>query len=139
MDAPFTVLEHPADLGIEARGTSLVEAFQNAAIGLMSVILDLSTVEPQEQRVVALSGSDHKQLVVKWLSEILYLYDGQDFVCKEFTVHRLTSSSIDATVRGELFNSTKHTTRMDVKAVTYHQLVVRENDQGGLIRVFLDI
>jgi len=139
MHTPFTILEHPADLGIEARGASLAEAFQNAAVGLMSIILDLSTVELHEQRVVALSGSDHEQLLVKWLSEILYLYDGQGFVCKEFIVHHLTSTSINATVRGEMFSSKEHMTHMDVKAVTYHQLVVREDNQRGLVRVFLDI
>jgi SHS2 domain-containing protein len=139
MQPAFTILDHPADLGIEARGASLAEAFQNAALGLMSIILDLSGVENHECKEIALTGPDHGRLLVKWLSEILYLYDGQGFVCKEFAIHRLTTTSINAILRGEMFNPTRHTTRMDVKAVTYHQLVVREDDQGGLVRVYLDI
>lgn len=139
MRSSFAILEHPSDLGIEAQGTSLAEAYQNAARGLVSVILDLSMVETREQKQISLSGSDHEQLLIRWLSEILYLYDGQGFVCKEFVIHNLTPSLLNATVRGEMFNSGKHTTYMDVKAVTYHQLVVREDERGGLVRVFLDI
>jgi SHS2 domain-containing protein len=139
MQPSFEILEHPSDLGIEARGSSLAEAFQNAAIGLMSVILDISTVEPHDLRKINIEASDNDQLLVKWLSEILYLYDGQDFVCKEFHVHEFSSGSLQATVRGEVFSTSKHTTRIDVKAVTYHQLCVRQDTKGGLVRVFLDI
>ncbi len=139
MRPPFTILEHPADIGIEARGSSLAEAFQNAGIGLMSIILDLSTVEPRERKIITLTGSDYGQLLVKWLSELLYLYDGHQFVSKEFTVDHLSPCAITASVRGENFIAAKHKTRQDVKAITYHQLLVREDERGGLVRVYLDI
>lgn len=135
----YTILDHPSDLGIEARGASLVQAFQNAAIALMSIILDPSAVEPRESREVAVSGIDHEQLLVKWLSEILYLYDGQGFVCGTYSVRQLTQTELRATVLGETFSRGRHSTRMDVKAVTYHQLLVQENETGALVRVFLDI
>ena len=136
---PFTILDHPADLGIEARGATLHEAFENAARGLVSVILDLSTVECQESRVVEISAADIEQLLVKWLAEVLYLYDGQRFVGKEFTIGEMTPHRLKATVTGEQFSVTKHRTKMDVKAITYHQLLVRQDKDGGLVRVFLDI
>lgn len=135
----FTILDHPADLGIEARGASLAEAFQNAAVGLMSIIIDLATVEARETRTVQLRAPDRDQLLVKWLSEILYLYDGQDFVSKEFAIGRLEPTMLEAVIRGEEFSRPKHSTKLDVKAVTYHQLLVQENEKGGLVRVYLDI
>ncbi len=139
MQSDFTILEHPADLGIEARGQSLSEAFQNAAIALMSVILDLSIISPDETREITIHSIDRDQLLVKWLSEILYLYDGQRFVAKDFHINTFSSTLLQANVRGEIFSESKHRTNIDVKAVTYHQLVVREDKKGGLVRVFLDI
>jgi SHS2 domain-containing protein len=42
------ILDHPADLGIEAYGQTLAESFEQAALGLISVILDPATVRQVE-------------------------------------------------------------------------------------------
>ena len=135
----FDLLDHPADLGIEARGKTMAQAFEQAATGLMSVILDLSSVEARVSREVILEASDLEHLLVKWLAEVLYLYDGEKFVSREFSVSQLRQDSLRATVLGETFVVEKHVTRLDVKAVTYHQLVVEETNTVSQIRVFLDI
>jgi SHS2 domain-containing protein len=139
MTHSFVILDHPADLGIEATGRSLSEAFENAAAGLMSVILDPETVAACETRTIALDGADREQLLVKWLSEILYLYDGERFAAVEFSVADLGDTSLKADIRGEPFVPGRHVSRMDVKAVTYHQLSVEGGPAGGRVRVFLDI
>ena len=135
----FDLIDHPADLGIEARGDTLAQAFEQAATGLMSVILDLSSVEARISREVFLEASDSEHLLVKWLAEVLYLYDGEKFVSREFSISQLRQDSLRATVLGETFVAEKHVTRLDVKAVTYHQLVVQETNTVSRIRVFLDI
>jgi len=135
----FDVIDHPADLGIEARGSTMGQAFEQAATGLMSVILDLSSVEARVSREVVLAASDLEHLLVKWLAEVLYLYDGEKFVSREFSVSQLRQDFLRATVLGETFVAEKHVTRLDVKAVTYHQLVVEETNTVSRIRVFLDI
>jgi len=139
MKSEFFILEHPSDIGIEARGASLAEAFAAAAKGLMSVIVDASTVEAKKKRSVSIQASDRGQLLVRWLQEILYLYDGQKFISKEFSVRDLTATSLTAEVRGEVFSLSRHRTLMDVKAVTYHQLAVGTDTEGDYVRVFLDI
>jgi len=135
----FNLIDHPADLGIEARGSTMAEAFEQAATGLMSVILNLSSVETRVSREVFLEASDLEHLLVKWLAEVLYLYDGEKFVSRGFSISQLRQDSLRATVRGEPFAAEKHVTRLDVKAVTYHQLVVEETNTLSRIRVFLDI
>ena len=50
----FIVLDHPADLGIEAYGRTLAESFEQAALGPISVILDPATVKRVEAKKVEL-------------------------------------------------------------------------------------
>lgn len=137
--AKFQILEHPSDLGIEVRGSTLEEAFSGAAAGLISIILDLTSVESKIEKEININAEDIEQLVVKWLSEILYLYDGQHFVCSEFNIRQLKRNYLNAIVRGEEFCEKKHHPRLDVKAITYHQLLVKEDDKNVIIRVFVDI
>src|SRR5262245_2525556 len=139
MTANFTILDHPADLGIEACGQTLGEAFEQAALGLMSVILDPATVELVESREIDLGAIDTEQLLVKWLAEVLYLYDGLHFAPVKFSVSSISKNRVRAVLRGEAFDQEKHLVRVDVKAVTYHQLSVEQNETGSRVRVFLDI
>jgi SHS2 domain-containing protein len=135
----FKILDHPADLGIEAFGKTLAEAFEQAAVGLMSIILDLSGIKLEESRKVLLRSSDRESLLVKWLGEVLYLYDGAHFVGARFQINELSLWQLTAEIHGEPFDAQRHETRMDVKAITYHQLEVRQDEEKSWVRVFLDI
>lgn len=139
MEAGYRILDHPADLGVEARGNTLAETLEQAARGLMSVIVDPDSVRPVESRSVVIEAGDRQQLLVRWLTEVLYLYDGLKFVPRDFKIERLSSQVLEAQVRGEPFDRLRHTVRLDVKAITYHQLEVRRRGSGHWLQVFLDI
>ena len=138
-ESGFRILDHPADLGIEANGETLADAFEQAALGLVSIIANISTVEARDSRRVILQGSDLEQLLVRWLGEVLYLYDGEHFIGVQFRINHLESTQLEAVVYGEPFDPTRHEARMDVKAITYHQLRVSEQTGKSSVRVFLDI
>ena len=139
MEAGYRILDHPADLGIEACGNTPAEAFEQAACGLISVIVDPDSVRPVQSRSVKIEAGDHQQLLVRWLTEVLYLYDGLTFAPREFKIGQLSSHLLEAQVRGEPFDRRRHTVRLDVKAITYHQLEVRRRGSGHWLQVFLDI
>ena len=139
MNPGYGILEHPADVGIEARGASLADAFAQAAEGLMSVILDPARVARRESRRIDLTASDTEQLLVRWLSEVLYLFDGCGFAASHFEVQILAPASLTATVYGEIFSPSRHTVRTDVKAVTYHLLNIEQGPDECVVRVYLDI
>jgi len=135
----FKILDHPADLGIEAFGKDLKEAFEQSAVALMSIILDISSVHELTTKTVGLDASDYEHMLVKWLTEVLYLYDGQHFVATGFRIEDLTPTRLTAAVSGEILDLARHATKLDVKAITYHQLSISQTDEGAKIRVFLDI
>jgi len=48
LDRGFTFHDHPADITIECWAPSLIKAFAEAAKATFEVILDTSSVKPQE-------------------------------------------------------------------------------------------
>jgi len=137
--AGYHILEHPSDLGIEASGRTVGEAFEQAALGLISVIAESENIESLDERKVTVQAQDYENLLVKWLSEILYLYDGEDYLLKEAKVESISPRKLIARVSGEKYDPEKHKLKMDVKAVTYHQLSIEMSDTITTVRVFLDI
>jgi SHS2 domain-containing protein len=139
MDEDFQVLEHPSDAGIEARGQSLKQAFESAARGMMSLIVDPGSVEGVEQKPVTVTGTDVENLLVRWLSEILFEFDGNRFLVAGTDIKEISATRLQAVVSGETANPAKHRLRTDIKAVTYHQLSVETTAAGCVVRVFFDL
>lgn len=139
MEPGYRILEHPADMGIEAFGPDLGEAFRQAAFGLTSIIVDAISIRPSVFKEISVEGSDAENLLVRWLSEILYLYDGEDYLIGGIEIVKMSSTIVTAKLQGEFVEEERHRLKMDVKAVTYHQLSVTEGPSGSTIRVFLDI
>ena len=135
----FRILEHPADIGFEAFGSTREEVFANAARALFHLIVDLDSVAPRREVAVQVEGSDPASLLVNWLSELLYLNDAEGWLFSEFEVERLDDRSLTARTRGEKFDRTRHRAKLQVKAITYHQLELERTAEGWQARVYVDI
>jgi SHS2 domain-containing protein len=135
----FKILEHPADVGIEAYGETMEKAFEHAAAALVSLITDPRAISARETRVIEIHAKDQEQLLVKWLSELLYLYDAFGFLAAKTEMEKLTSISLKSKVRGETFDAKVHPARIDVKAITYHQIAIEKEPRRITLRVFVDI
>lgn len=135
----YRLLEHPADLGLEARGVSLPEAFEQAARGLTSVLVELEGVEAIQERALELTAPDTESLLVRFLSEILFLYDAKGFLTARVEIGEFADTRLMAVARGEAIRPEKHRVRTDVKAITYHQLSIKQVGDEWIAVVYLDI
>jgi SHS2 domain-containing protein len=135
----FELLEHTADVGIIATGGSLAEALSWAARGMFSVIVELDDVAPLESLEVSVASPDQEALTVDWLNELLYRYEAEGFLPKEYLVSvDETGTNLTAQCLGEPFDPERHHILTSVKAATYHELMVTHN-QEWQIRVILDV
>lgn len=135
----FRVLEHPADVGFEAFGRTPGEVFANAARALMELMVDAGTVEPSASSRIEVEAPDAPSLLVNWLSEVLYLFDAEHWLWRDFAIERATERSIAAMARGEKFDPARHRIKLLVKAITYHQLALEKTAEGWRAQVYVDI
>jgi SHS2 domain-containing protein len=135
----FELLEHPADIGFRARGTTLEELFSSCARALVSIILDPSAIRPIESISIPGAGGDLGGLLVNWLNEVLYYVDGRRLALAEFAVSHVAETSVECIARGEPRDRERHPSRVTVKAVTYHQLNVERTADGWVADVYVDI
>lgn len=129
----YRILDHEADIGFEAYGQGEEELFQNAAFGLFSLIMDLKTVLPVTERHITITGNG--EALILFLNELLYLWDVDKFIPMTITIKR-EQGVINVVLRGEIFDEKRHFVLTQVKAVTYHQFAITE-DQGRLKAVFI--
>ncbi|RLI28577.1 archease [Candidatus Bathyarchaeota archaeon] len=141
--ARFKFLPHMSDVFIEAYGSTLEEAFENAALAMFEVMTDTSKVEPSMEESVEADGFDEQSLLYNWLEKLLVLFETRMMLCSKFKVEKIECEGeeyrLKAKVWGEEFDPGKHEQRVGVKAVTYHMMSIEEKDGRWVLRFILDI
>jgi SHS2 domain-containing protein len=135
----FEILEHPADVGFRARGSSLEELFGNCGLALISIILDPSRVDCGRTWELAAEGNDLDSLLVNWLNEVLFYVETRRLVFSSFSIQIADPFQLSCQAMGEERTPAKHSVRVSVKAVTYHQLRIARRGEQWIAEVFVDV
>jgi len=135
----FEILDHTADIGLVVYGDDLNALFENAGEAFFHLITDLRKVKRRMERRVSIGGESLERLMVDWLSELLYLHDVENLLFKGFKVESVGEDGLKATVKGEPFQEGVHVIKTEVKAVTYHQIEVRQKNRGWRAQIIFDL
>ena len=132
----FEEVEHTADWALRVRGRDLAELLVNAARGMSHLLVpDLDAVPTDVERRIELNDLDAESLLVEWLSELAYWAEAESLVFREFEMLQATADHLEAVVRGGYApNLQKH-----IKAVTYHKLYIKKEDNNWKARIIFDI
>jgi pimeloyl-ACP methyl ester carboxylesterase len=90
-------------------------------------------------RLVLVEGDSPEDLLINFLREVLYLYNGERWLLKGLRVTRIGERVLEAEARGEPFDGQKHAICKEIKAVTYHQAEIRKTPDGWTARVIFDV
>jgi SHS2 domain-containing protein len=135
----YRIFDHTADLGVEIYGKTIPELFANAAFAVFDIITDLRCVRATEERQLVIEGSGWEDLLVNYLREILYLFNGEGFLLKECEIRKFDRNRLEIRVSGERFDPAQHRINAEIKAVTYHQAAVTQIPDGWMGRVIFDV
>ena len=138
MGAGFVEFDHSGDIGIEASGRSLAEMLQNATLGLLS-LFRWNPVGRSVERRIRVSSFSAEDLVVDWLNEVISTVGTFGELYGEADIEPAGEWYAEGVLRGEGIDADKHALRFDVKAATYHRLVVERRPDGYHARVIFDL
>ena len=136
---PYTLIDHTADLGVRVRASGLRELFEEAAAALFDLITNRGRVTGAVERALAVQGRDRPDLMVNWLRELLYLWNGNQLLVARTRVEALDETRLAARVWTAAYDPRRHELRHEIKAVTYHGITVRPADEGWEAVVIFDV
>ena len=134
----YETFEHEADIGIRGFGNSLEQAFENAAVALYSVMVNVGKIARAEKRVIAVSATDRELLLVEWLNALLALSDIERLVFSKFEV-MIKDTSLTGIAWGEPLDRVRHEAHVEVKGATYHMLSIQEKDGRYRAQCVVDV
>ena len=138
MESPdYTLLDHTADLGIRVSGTDISHLFENACSTLIELLLDIKYSSSTTLTQVVINGDDLEDLMVRWLGEILYLFEGENTIVISCKITNISKKHLEAELETISFDPLIHEVVREIKAVTYHDIQVdRKNDSWEASIIF---
>lgn len=143
----FETFENKADIGVRGKSNSLNGAFEECAKAMMSVMVDVNSIEPKKSHVIKISAQDESALLVSFLNELLFIKDKKKMIYSKFRVTITKEKNeedkeefvLKATLFGEKIDSKKHFFQVDVKAPTYSELKVESNKGMWVAQCIVDV
>ncbi len=135
----YRIFDHTADLGVEVDAATREELYADAVVALFDLLTEPSLVRPETGRELVVDGNDPADLLVNFLREALYLWNGDGWLVKTCAVRRTDARQVTALLHGESFDPARHRIKMEIKAVTYHQVSLEQGGDGWKARIVFDV
>ncbi|PKN39405.1 MAG: hypothetical protein CVU62_04220 [Deltaproteobacteria bacterium HGW-Deltaproteobacteria-2] len=137
----YKLFDHTADIGVEVTGRTRKELFVNAAQAVFDVMIEnkMGSGMAKQHRKLKVEGTDVADLLINFLREILYQFNGEKFITGSCEMIKFTSKELQAQLTGESFNNKKHLIKTEIKAVTYSGLKVEKVKAGWVAKIIFDV
>ncbi len=137
----YKFFDHTADIGVEVKGRTRKKLFCNAAQALFDVMIESKTGRKaaKRQKKMTVDGADVADLLINFLRELLYLFNGEQFVTGSCEIVNFNNKKLTVQLTGEKFDNTKHLIKTEIKAVTYSGATVEKVKACWKARIILDV
>ena len=129
MSARWQHFHHGADVGVRGIGSTLAQAFEQAALALTAVVTDPATVRHIQPVEIGCECADPEFLLVDWLNALVYEMATRHMLFGRFEV-RIDGRRLDATAWGEAVDVSRHRPAVEAKGATLTELRVAQEPSG---------
>jgi SHS2 domain-containing protein len=115
----YRITKRQSELAVRVTGNSQRDLFANSAFALFDVMTDVGAIEIKEKLPLEVEGSDRDDLMINWMRELLYLFQGSGYLLKDFQIHEVKDTVVKAEVCGEKIDPDRHDIKQEIAAVAY--------------------
>ena len=132
--------EHTADIGIEVESSSLSEAFEEVSLSFTEIVTGGNLPKFKVIKEVRIESDNLDSLLVDFMSYLIVLFDTDFFITgsTELKISHNNKFILSGHLNGEIYDQEKHGYGVEIKAISYHLLSVKEGPPAH-IRVILDL
>lgn len=136
MERRYEEIPHTADWSFRAFGKDLRALFENAAHALFALEgAQTRDDAPETVRTVAVTAIDYESLLVNWLTELLWLQELHREMYHRFNIETLTPTEL----RAQVFGAPLMQLNKIIKAVTFHNLEIKQTANGWEAVIVVDV
>jgi len=135
----YRVTRHQSELAVRITGGSQAELFANSGFALFDVMADVDKIELKERMTLEVEGTDRDDLMVNWMRELLYLYQGSGYLLREFHIRDVRDTAVKAEVCGEKIDPDRHEVKQEIGAIAFHKSRMEKTGNQWTAQVIFEL
>jgi SHS2 domain-containing protein len=139
MSARFELFDHTADVGVRVLAPTRAELVPPATEGLYTVIGALATFDDGEPWSFEAHGDEPALMLRDYLAELLHLFDTRRTRITDIVVAAFEADHLVLAGQLRRIDPNRSHLEREVKAVTYHELSLVEQDGAFEATYIVDI
>jgi SHS2 domain-containing protein len=120
---------HGADIGVHGSGTTVAEAFEQAALATIAIAVEPSRIRTGSSVGITCEAASLEDLLVEWLNAVIFEMSHRQMVFAAFSVS-IDNLHLTGSGRGEALDPDRHDPAVEPKGATYTMLHVAQRDDG---------
>jgi len=135
----YEVFEHTADIGVRITGKDLKGLFINAGLAIFEISSQKQFTRSKAHSEISIKqkANNLEELFINWLNELLSLSSAKGLIFHRIKIKNIEVNSLEAVAVGSDIANYKVNT--EIKAATFHQFKLKQNESGWVAEVILDV
>lgn len=139
MEPTFEIFDHTADMGYRVRAETMPGLIEPAGRALYAIIGELVEGTSADPLRFEASGDDPAVMLRDYLDELLFHFEQEMTFVVRPTVEVFDASRLVVVGETARFDAKRSVFHHEVKAITYHELTIRQITGGFEATVIVDI
>jgi SHS2 domain-containing protein len=135
----YQIIDHAADIGIIVQAADIKDLFMRAAYAMTDIMVEGDIEGKRVRRELTVEGEDLPDLMVRWLGEVLYLFEAEKLIVRDIEITSVSETELESVLSLVRFRKGRHQIAREIKGVTYHQISVERKDGEWEARIIFDI
>jgi SHS2 domain-containing protein len=139
----YTFLDHTADIAVEVSGESLEELFLSSASAWKESVVEQKEFSGVDTKNISISGESIEILLVQFLSELNYFLLTKKWLTDSIGELEINEQNgryhLNAKIYGEDLNPSVHSLKVEIKAITFHQIEIKKKKNEFSTTIVFDI
>ena len=143
MSWEFDFIDHTADIAVEVKGNTIEELFIASAYAWQKSVIEKNEIKISDNREINVNELSYEELLVRFLDELNFLLLTKKWIMGDINKIKIQKKgskiNLKVIVIGEKFDEKRHELRVEIKAVTFHQMEIKNVNNEYSTRIVFDI
>ena len=106
---------------------------------MFDIIADLDGLKKSAEQPIEVKAPNREELLLAWLGELLYNFYTKQIIFFDFDIEELSDTLLKARALGRHVGENRNRLKTEIKAVTYHELMIEEGKGKFTATVIFDV
>lgn len=139
----YNFIDHTADIAVEVEGNTIEELFIASALAWKECVIENTEIDLLSDKKINIDDFSFEELLVHFLDELNFLLLTKKWVIgkiNKIEIRKLNDRfKLNADISGENLDEKKHQLKVEIKAVTFHQMEIKKINNKFSTRIVFDI